>query len=171
MQNTIVFQILWSNILIKTNTMENYKDYEEANVKSMFDKMAKELHEEKFYTSWIDNLNIDVKYKNFLKNILNVTEKVGKILFNVGKLVINILIKTTEFVMKKFPNATLTSIICAALGSMTFGIPYFGPLIYDYVAAFMGIVGGIAGFYRDIKSCAIRQEACEYVNAQFSVAR
>lgn len=35
---------------------------EEIKVKQAFDKMAKDIQDEKFYMSWIDNLDIDVKW-------------------------------------------------------------------------------------------------------------
>lgn len=151
--------------------MKNYKDYEESNVKSLFDKMAKELREEKFYTSWIDNLNIDVVYKNALKDMLYLTGKIGEVLIGVGKFVINVLIKTTEFVMKKFPNATKGFVICAAIGAMTYFIPFIGPIIAPLAAVVLAMVGGIGGLLNDLSLNAIRREAFEYVNTQFSVAR
>ena len=35
---------------------------EEIKVKQAFDKMSKDIQAEKFYMSWIDNLDIDVKW-------------------------------------------------------------------------------------------------------------
>ncbi len=144
---------------------------DEINAKSLFDKMANEIREEKFYTSWIDNTNIDVKYKNVLKDLLGLTGKIGEILYQIGKFVVNVLIKTTEFVMNKFPNATKGFVICAALGAMTYFIPLVGPLIQPYFSIILGLVGGFDGLFKDMSLNGIRREAFEYVNAQFNAVR
>ncbi len=144
---------------------------EEKNAKSLFDKMAKEIREEKFYTSWIDNIDIDVKYKNMLKDLLSLTGKIGEILYQIGKFVVNVLIKTAEFVMKKFPKATIGFVIGATLGAMIYFIPYVGPLIYTSAAGILGIVGGINGLCTDLRLNGIRREAFEYVNAMFNAVR
>ena len=151
--------------------MENHMNNEDNNAKSIFDKMAKEIREEKFYTSWIDNIDIDVKYKNILKDLLSLTGKIGEILYQIGPFVVNVLVKTTEHVMKKFPNATKAFVICAALGAMTYLIPFVGPYICTYAAAILALVGGIGGLFKDVSLNGIRREAFEYVNAQFSAAQ
>ena len=153
--------------------MKNHMNNDGINAKSLFDKMAKEIREEKFYTSWIDNTNIDVKYKNVLKDLLSLTGKIGEILYPIGKFVVNVLIKTTEFVMRKFPNATKGFVICATLGAMTYfiPIPLVGSLIQPYVAILLGLVGGFEGLFKDLSLNAVRREAFEYANAQFNAGR
>lgn len=144
---------------------------EEIEVKQAFDKMAKDIRDEKFYMSWIDNLDIDVKWKNTLKDLLGVMGKIGGIIYSVGKFVINVLMKTTECIVKNYPNASKGVIIGIAIGILTYFIPVVGPVIAPYVAGILGFLGGLNGTVRDLSFNCMRNEIFTSINAQFGLGK
>ena len=151
--------------------MNNRITSEEIKVKQAFDKMAKDICDEKFYMSWIDNLDIDVKWKNTLKNLLGVMGKIGGSICFVGKFVINVLMKTTEYIVKNYPNVTKGSIIGFAIGILTYFIPVIGPVIAPYVAGIFGFLGGLNGFVRDVSFNSVKSEIFTSINAQFGLGK
>jgi len=82
------------------------------------------------YEKMIDDLNIDAKYKNMLKQVLACTIKIGQRIVEVGKKIIEIII----WALKKHPDAVAKAVIGALLALLAAHIPIIGVVLGPIIA-------------------------------------
>ena len=107
-----------------------------------------ECKDERDYESWIDNLGMDLHplLKDVFKKLTKFTVTAGKVIFHMGKVILNIVMKiVTDF------SHTIAGLVAGfIIGTIFSSIPIIGwalgPLMVPLFAAF----GGIAGFITDM---------------------
>ncbi|MDK2083307.1 hypothetical protein PT502_05765 [Aliarcobacter butzleri] len=113
--------------------------------------------------TYIDNLNISSEVKVFLNSIVNVTCKIGDMIYNIGKKIIEILI----YLSKEFPNTTIGLIIGFVVGTLISSIPIIGWLLSGIILPASIFAGGLAGAYYDISDKATKQTINKYLDEMF----
>lgn len=113
--------------------------------------------------TYIDNLNISSEVKVFLNSIVNVTCKIGEMIYNIGKKIIEILI----YLSKEFPNTTIGLIIGFVVGTLISSIPIIGWLLSGIILPASIFTGGFAGAYYDISDKATKQTINKYLDEMF----
>lgn len=115
-------------------------DDNNIEISKKLDILSEELHKENkpksYFIRWIDNIDLDPKVKNLLKEMLKITGKIGGKLYEIGKIILKFLIKITE----EFPNTVFASVIAFTLGAIIKFIPVIGPLISPVVAPILNLI-------------------------------
>lgn len=89
----------------------------------------------------IDNLNIPAEAKALLVELLGVSIKVGTVVLEVGKKILEIV----RALVKKFPHITAGLILAATLSFLVSCIPFLGPLLSWICTPLLLLVGVGAG--------------------------
>lgn len=143
---------------------EDNKDFNDK-FNGLMEELSKENKMKTFYTSYIDNTNLEVKYKNILKKLLEVSCEIGGKVYAVGKIVLNVLIKIIE----KFPYTALGLLVGYTLGLIASFVPIVGPLISPLVTPVLTLIGGAAGFVADAKNLILRNKLMKEISAEFNL--
>jgi uncharacterized membrane protein len=94
---------------------------------------------------WLLECGLPTEIAIRLKELINVTKRVGEKVISIGKVIV---IKLMDFV-KKHPNLVMGIALGAAISSLITAIPFLGPILAP-VAILLGItVGAIAGSQLD----------------------
>ncbi len=143
----------------------NQKNVEyESDFSKKLDKLSKENKHNAFYYDWIDNTDLDVKYKNILKKLLEITEKVGSALYSVGKIALNAVMK----IVQTFPRTAIGIVVGYAMGCIIGLIPFVGPAIASVAAPILALIGGATGFLMDASNFILKCEITNEVQAIFN---
>jgi hypothetical protein len=99
------------------------------------------------YENWIDNLDgISAYLRDIFKKLVTFTLKVGKIVFKMGKIVLNIVMK----LVREFSHTIAGAIAGFVLGFIFSGIPIIGWALAPIVIPVLTVIGGVAGFMEDM---------------------
>jgi hypothetical protein len=99
------------------------------------------------YETWIDNLNgVLPEVKDVFKKLVKFTVTAGKIIFHMGKVILNIVIK----LVKEFSHTIAGIVAGFVLGTIVSGIPVIGWALAPIILPAFVTIGGIAGFMEDM---------------------
>ncbi len=142
-------------------------DNSHVNLESDFSKKLEKLStgnkHTSYYFDWIDNMELDVKYKNILKKVLEVSGKVCGVLYSVGKIALDVLIK----IVSTFPNTAIGVVVGYTLGSIIALIPFVGPAIATVTAPILALIGGAAGFLMDASNQMLKWQISKEISKHF----
>ena len=127
------------------------------------DKINEEILTRDQIKNYIDNFNIPSEVKVFLNSIVNLTCKIGDMIYNIGKKILEILI----YISKEFPNTTIGLIIGFVIGTLISSIPLIGWLLSGIILPASIFAGGLAGAYYDISDKATKQTINKYLDEMF----
>jgi hypothetical protein len=114
----------------------------------VWNNRQKHVRDRAYYRKWIDNLLCKAKIKNCLKWLNHKTHVVGNRIYEIGKFIINSLIKLS----KHFPATVGGAVIGFFLSLVISTIPFVGWLIGPFLMPILVTLGGICGFASDIRS-------------------
>ena len=117
------------------------------------DKINEEILTRDQIKNYIDNFNIPSEVKVFLNSIVNLTCKIGDMIYNIGKKILEILI----YISKEFPNTTIGLIIGFVIGTLISSIPLIGWLLSGIILPASIFAGSLAGAYYDISDKGAKQ--------------
>lgn len=118
-------------------------------------QMNSELEDTTVYERWINNQDFGKngdKIKKVLIKMLSITQKVGDIILNIGKVVVDFFIKLIKKLLQEFPNTVLGMIGGLLLGLLVSCIPVLGWILDALVIPLFVSIGGILGFITDMKN-------------------
>jgi ribosomal protein L37E len=99
------------------------------------------------YESWIDNLDgIDSTLRGIFKTLVKFTVTAGKIVFKIGKIILNVVIK----LVREFSHTIAGAIAGFVLGSMFSAIPLIGWALGPLVLPLLTFIGAALGFMQDM---------------------
>ena len=110
------------------------------------DQIEPTLKKSRVYEEWIDDLSCDVKAKNILKELIDVTYKFGNKVYQIGKAVLEFLMKLKE----NYPRTFDLAVICAVLSLLVWCIPGIGPIIGPFVTPLVALAGALVGLAFDL---------------------
>jgi hypothetical protein len=141
--------------------------YESINISEEqlngFSKINEEILTKDKIKTYIDNMDISAEVKVFLNSVVNVTFKIGEMVYNIGKKIVEILI----YLAKEFPNMTMGLIIGFVIGTLISSIPLIGWLLSSIIFPVTIFAGGVAGLYYDISDKATKQTINSYLDEMF----
>lgn len=137
-------------------------DVSEEQLKG-FNKINEDVLTKEKIKTYIDNMNISAEVKVFLNSVVDVTFKIGDMVYNIGKKIVEILIYLT----KEFPNTTLGLIIGFTIGTLISSIPIIGWVFGGIILPVAIFAGGSAGAYYDISDKATKQTINKYLDEMF----
>ncbi|MDR1904656.1 MAG: zinc ribbon domain-containing protein [Treponema sp.] len=106
-----------------------------------------ECKDNRDYEDWIDNLNgLHPMLKDIFKGLVKFTVTAGKIIFHMGKVILNFVIK----LVKEFSHTIAGIIAGFVLGTIFSSIPLIGWALGPIIVPLFTTVGGIAGFMEDM---------------------
>lgn len=129
-----------------------------------FSKINEEILTKDKIKKYIDNMDISPEVKVFLNSVVNVTFKIGEMVYNIGKKIVEILI----YLVKEFPNMSMGLIIGFVIGTLISSIPFIGWLFSAIIFPAALFTGGVAGLYYDISDKATKQTINNYLDEMFS---
>jgi hypothetical protein len=112
----------------------------------------------------IDNLDIPAEAKALLTELLNFSIKVGTVVLEVGKKIIEVV----KAVAKNFPHITAGLIIAATLSVLVSCIPILGPMLSWICTPLFLIVGVGAGVLKEIEKTDLGKALNEVVDTIFA---
>ena len=112
----------------------------------------------------IDNLNIPAEAKALLTEMLNFSIKVGTVVLEVGKKIIEVV----KVVVKNFPNITAGIIIAVTLSVLVSCIPILGPLLGWICTPLFLLLGVGVGILKDYEHTDLGKALKEVLNTIFS---
>jgi len=142
----------WESINISQEQLDGFSQINEEILTK--DKIKK----------YIDNMDISPEVKVFLNSVVNVTFKIGEMVYNIGKKIVEILI----YLAKEFPNMSMGLIIGFVIGTLISSIPLIGWLLSPIIFPAALFTGGVAGLYYDISDKATKQTINNYLDEMFS---
>jgi hypothetical protein len=127
----------FKEFIMENASVEQLKVWEDLNQRT-FDEDAA-------YYSWIRNLDIDDKWKDFLNKIVTKTLEIGNKILNIGKILLNLF---KEFV-RNFPATTLGILLGLFFGAVISFIPFIGGVLAAIVTPLIVVALGLVGFTID----------------------
>ena len=115
---------------------------------TVWNNRQKHVRDRAYYRKWIDNLLCKAKIKNCLKWLNEKTHVVENRIYEIGKFILNSLIKLS----KHFPATVGGAVIGYFLSLVILTIPFVGWLIGPFLMPILITLGGICGFAADICS-------------------
>ena len=115
-----------------------------------------------FYEDWIDNLDCDPKVKQILKDTLRATIKVGKQIYQFGKMILNMVIDLA----RKFPHMTEGALLGLLLSLIIDYIPFLGPWLNTLLRPLLIIIGATLGLAVDVY-VKLKEEAGGFLREMF----
>ena len=98
------------------------------------------------YEDWIDNLDCDPKLKQFFKDSLSTTIKVGKRIYQFGKMILNAVI---EFA-RNWPHLREGLLLALIISLLIDMIPCIGPTLNVLLRPLLFSIGGLTGLAMDV---------------------
>lgn len=112
----------------------------------------------------IDNLDIPAEARAMLSELLNFSIKVGTIVLEVGKKIIEVI----KLLAKNFPNITAGLIIGVTLSFLVSCIPLLGPLLGYICTPLFLLVGVGAGVLKEYENTDLGKALKEVVDTIFA---
>jgi len=128
-----------------------------------FQKINEEVISQDKIRMYIDNLNISPEFKAILDSALNVTVKIGDMVVNIGKKIIEIIL----YIVKEFPNVVMGTLIGFVIGSLISTIPLIGWLLSSIAIPAGMAIGAATGFAYDIEDKMTKQTINNYLDEMF----
>jgi len=110
--------------------------------------LQQNVREPSFYTDWIDRIDCPASLKNLLKQLVDKSVIFGKRIYQFGKFVLSALMK----LCKLYPRTVIGAVIGLFIATIISSIPIVGTIIGPLATPILMVLGGIAGFYRDLNS-------------------
>jgi len=110
--------------------------------------LQQNVREPSFYTDWIDRIDCPASLKNLLKQLVDKSVIFGKRIYQLGKFVLSALMK----LCKLYPRTVIGAVIGLFIATIISSIPIVGTIIGPLATPILMVLGGIAGFYRDLNS-------------------
>jgi hypothetical protein len=102
-----------------------------------------------FYEGWIDRLeDVSATMRNLLKELVQLTAKIGKRVLRIGKIILSALMK----IISLYPNTSVGMLLGFAFGVLCSSIPFLGWLLGPIVIPLFTLTGGITGYIADISN-------------------
>lgn len=99
------------------------------------------------YENWIDNLDgVNSTLRDIFKKLVKFTVAAGKIVFKMGKVVLDIVMK----IVHEYSHTIAGVIAGFALGCLISAIPLIGWVLGPLVVPLLTVIGGVAGFMEDM---------------------
>jgi uncharacterized membrane protein len=99
------------------------------------------------YEKWVNRLeDVSETVRNFFKKLIPLATKVGKVIIQIGKIILNILMK----IVTHFPNTITGFLVGLGLGLIISEIPLIGWLLGPILPPLLASAGAIAGFMADM---------------------
>jgi len=115
---------------------------------SRLEEYNRECKTDREYNSWLKNIDAPREYKAVLMELTKVTVTVGKVIFKVGKVVLNLLIE----VIRQFPMTACGLLIGFVLGVIAAHIPLIGWILGPLIVPLFTLAGGVIGFLTDMSN-------------------
>lgn len=115
------------------------------------------------FSRMIDNLNIPAEAKTLLTELLNFTIKVGTVVLEVGKKIIEVV----KLLAKNFPNITAGMIIGLTLSFLVSCIPVLGPLLGWIFTPLLLLLGVGAGVLKEYENTELGKALKEVMDTIF----
>lgn len=115
--------------------------------------------------TYIENLNIPAEGKAILEKILNFTIKIGDMVINIGRKIIEIIV----FLSKKFPNTLMGALIGFFIGALFSLIPILGSILGWLVMPLAIFVGATYGFKFDLDDKLIKNTVNSHIDELFGI--
>lgn len=116
------------------------------------------------FTRIIDNLDIPAEAKALLTELLNFSIKVGTVVLEVGKKIIEVI----KVFVKNFPNTTAGIIIAVILSFLVHCIPILGPLLSWICTPLLLIFCVGVGILKDYENTELGKALNEVINTIFA---
>lgn len=143
----------WTTIEISDEQLNAFKGFNDEAVPKI------KLH------TYIDNLNIPAEGKAILEKILNFTLKIGDIVINIGRKIIEIIV----FLSKKFPNALMGALIGFFIGTLISLIPIIGWILGWLVMPLAIFSGTIYGLKSDLDDKLVKNTVSSDIEELFGI--
>jgi hypothetical protein len=109
--------------------------------------LNKECGDDHDYNEWIDNLNgVYPVVKDVFKTLVKFTVIAGKIIFHMGKVILNFIMKLA----KEFPPAITGIVAGFVLRTIFLSVPIVVWALAPIIIPIFALVGGIVGFMEDM---------------------
>ena len=128
-----------------------------------FNKINEEATSTDKLKNYIDNLNISPEMKAMLDSILNLTIKVGEMIVNIGRKIIEVVI----YIVQQFPNMVMGTIIGFILGTLISSIPILGWIFGPIVIPALTFIGATYGLSFDMTDKNTKNTINKYVDEMF----
>lgn len=115
--------------------------------------------------TYINNLNIPAEGKAILEKILDFTVKIGEMVINIGRKIIEIIV----FLSKKFPNALMGALVGFFIGTLFSLIPIFGWIFGGIVMPLAIFAGAAYGFKFDLDDKLIKDTVSSDIEELFGI--
>ena len=116
------------------------------------------------FSRMIDNLDIPAEAKMLLTELLNFTIKVGTVVLQVGKKIIEVV----KSLAKNFPHITAGIIVAVTLSFLVSCIPFLGPLLGYICTPLFFLVGVGAGILKEYENTDLGKALKEVVDTIFA---
>lgn len=111
----------------------------------------------------IDNLDIPAEAKTLLTELLNFSIKVGTVVLEVGKKIIEVV----RVLAKNFPHITAGMIIAITLIFLVSCIPVLGPLLSWFCTPFFLLIGTGAGILKEYENTDLGKALKDVIDTIF----
>ena len=136
----------------------------EEQLKQFVSINYKEIDDDNILKRFIDNMNVDPTIKVLFEKIMNAGIKIGDIVYNIGRKVIEMII----YFVKKFPNLILGTIIGFLFSQIFAMIPIVGWLLSGLVTPILTMAGAAIGLKYDFEDKKAKDAINSYLDEMFS---
>ena len=117
-------------------------------------EMNRECLDSEWLEDWILNLDLGTygdKIRPVLLKLLRVTQVVGNVILNIGRVILGWVIKLLDFARKTFPNTVTGLVVGFVVGLALSTIPVVGWLLSGIIVPLTTATGGLLGLVADTK--------------------
>jgi hypothetical protein len=136
----------------------------EEQLKQFVSINDKAIDDDNILKRFIDNMNVDPTIKVLFEKIMNAGIKIGDIVYNIGRKVIEMII----YFVKKFPNLILGTIIGFLFSQIFAMIPIVGWLLSGLVTPILTMAGAAIGLKYDFEDKKAKDAINSYLDEIFS---
>ena len=136
----------------------------EEQLKQFVSINDKAIDDDNILKGFIDNMNVDPTIKVLFEKIMNAGIKIGDIVYNIGRKVIEMII----YFVKKFPNLILGTIIGFLFSQIFAMIPIVGWLLSGLVTPILTMAGAAIGLKYDFEDKKAKDAINSYLDEMFS---
>lgn len=117
-------------------------------------EMNRECLDSEWLEDWILNLDLGTygdKIRPVLLKLLRVTQVVGNVILNIGRVILGWVLKLLDFARKTFPNTVTGLVVGFVVGLALSTIPVVGWLLSGIIVPLTTATGGLLGLVADTK--------------------
>lgn len=117
-------------------------------------EMNRDCPDSEWLEDWILNLDLGTygdKIRPVLLKLLRVTQVVGNVILNIGRVILGWVLKLLDFARKTFPNTVTGLVVGFVVGLALSTIPVVGWLLSGIIVPLTTATGGLLGLVADTK--------------------